>query len=648
MAKQCEICKSYYPDELPSCPQCTSRPGSIPSIPPTAPPPKKPAAEDEAGTPTVVGGGPPPAPDTDLAGLPAGAVDLGSPSPLPGGPISGSAVNLGELFKKQQQPEVQVEMPSSQKGSMLAGSSSMLSKGDKSSMLSDQQQGMDVPSESMLAEQQDPETMAAKMGGPPTMVGSSGTPTQLPPKAPPTQLASKATQLATGAAPQTKLAPPGAMEALAKDKPDDPKKTKMAAGAAALTKMAKGAAPETKLGEGRAIQTKLASPEEMQAAMQAPASPKATKMAAGAAAVTKMAKGAAAETKLASTAQSTKLASPEEMEALLRGEDDPKKTKMAGGAAPITKMAAGAAPTTKLAPIDEMEELARGGPKATKMAAGAAPETRLAPLDEMEGDAASAEIEERYDATHEALLAEEEEEPVTAEVAELAAAAPAGPPPKKRSRTIPLLFGMLLGSAAVIALAIFDLLPVDALKDLVGIKKPVENPEQAYNRAFQLIRENGRFDEGLAILKDLPDSAKVNGLRGEARWLKYLRDKDGKNLNKSDGEVVNARQDLEKAGDPYSVYWIADMEYHLTGPDASKKHHQEGLKKYPGPNNEQLFNGGTDRIDRLHGKPGGAQSRVFDLDKEEDVAALAALLMVGFQAPAQPAAPPAQPGEEAG
>ncbi|GIW80822.1 MAG: hypothetical protein KatS3mg105_2629 [Gemmatales bacterium] len=538
MAKQCEKCHKTYDDELTACPHCAAA-----QIPP--------AADSSDPLATV-----------KIKRDPQEHVDLG----VLEAPGEGeSAVDLGALYRPEPPPA-----PPGTPSSPLLGREA----GAPAS-------GAGPSSESLLAK--------AAESGP-----LSAPPEPSPEKA--THVAKQsapATQMAKQQTPATMLAQEGPLDIPGEEKPDDPKKTGVAAGAAPPTMLAEGDPSKmTQLAPSQAQQTMLSKdvagkpttlvpPDQMDAEARAkPMDPKATQLAGAAPPVTQLATGAAAPTKLAKGGVPTTLVPPDDMEALLR-DQGPKGTKLAAGAAHPTQLGAGAAPTTKLVPPDEMDALAReqaGGPKATKLAAGAAPHTTLAGPGEMEALAETAPIErEEAIVTEEISEAVAEEEPIPM------------PVPKKATKRILAsgVFGMLVGSAAVITLAAYDILPMKQIKGWFGIEVIELKPgtEISLEQGIRFF-ENREFTQAIGVFDKIEEKTpEVYAYRGRAVWLRYLDQKTKNNqpFSADDSEVGRAKADLQRAEAkvPEAKLWLGQIEETVGTRDAAKAIYLQGKQAFP-------------------------------------------------------------------
>jgi tetratricopeptide (TPR) repeat protein len=156
---------------------------------------------------------------------------------------------------------------------------------------------------------------------------------------------------------------------------------------------------------------------------------------------------------------------------------------------------------------------------------------------------------------------------------------------------------------------------------------------------------SGDFDKALPILDaaDAKDPAAL-AARGEARWLKYLREKRSRNEapKADDPDVQKAKQELAEAKSGQAAFWLGQIEETLGKPAEARALYEKGLKEHP--EQKKLFQAALDRLD-VAAEAGAAQSRApMPPDRAEAVAALA-LLLTALQ---NPSAAPADDGDEAG
>jgi tetratricopeptide (TPR) repeat protein len=153
---------------------------------------------------------------------------------------------------------------------------------------------------------------------------------------------------------------------------------------------------------------------------------------------------------------------------------------------------------------------------------------------------------------------------------------------------------------------------------------------------------SGDFDKALPIFDAAPanDPAAL-AARGEARWLKYLREKRSRNeAPKADEpDVEKAKQELAEAKSAQAAFWLGQIEETLGKPAEARALYEKGLKEHP--EHKKLFQAALDRLD-LAASEGAAQSRApLPPDRAEALAALA-LLLTALQNP------PAADDDEAG
>lgn len=607
MAKQCKVCTNFYPDHLPGCPHCAkaaaeAESGSseeaidvFPEEEELTPDSPELAPLDEAVS--LLPEGPKEPPGQHIPGFHGTGMEEG-----------GSSVDLGALGKQSpQQPAVPLSAMLSSKEKKPEGpkSGSLLSEGEW-----EQNEPVNVPKPpplmskaTKIAPQTAPRTMLAPdealdipAGAPGSMLGS-----ETPAQAPATPASPKATMLAAPGPKPTMLAPDEAEKDAT-----DPKATKLAP---------QGAQP-----------TMLVQPGE-----------KKTHLAAGA-------------------APTTKLAKPDEMAALAKE----------GVAAPKTKMSAGAAPMTRLAGAEDQDRLALPEPKKTKIGAGAAPMTKLAKPDEQDQLSVEPPPEEDEEPTYDVgtssidlgstprlgagAIVEEgdvvEAEDVVAEGEEVEEEKVV----KKRGGVLVGVVGLMLGTAAAIALALVDIIPIGALQESLGIKKKPETivkPGDTSDLAIAILHlDNGNFPQAIGLLNTLDQNDKtVLSKRGLARWLQYLQKQKGANapLNKGDSEVTGAQKDLNDAGNAEAKFWLGHMEEMLAGKEAARKVYQEGADKFK--DQQRIFQSALDRLDATGEEKGPGAHLHVPLD--DAVAAARFNLMMLF-APTFQAGLPQESGEEAG
>jgi hypothetical protein len=215
MAKQCETCKLYYPENLEACPHCAAaaRQDDPVDVWPEDGPAVPPSTRSTVNLQPEGGVAPPPGPSIpgyhDGMEVEGSEVDLGSlPDTIASGPASLS-------FRGPQ------SNPLLRKGDIEGPrSGSMLSRG----LEEDSGTQKNVPDD--VSRFGKPKTQLAKGGSAKTQLATNEELREegLSPLDP------KKTQLAKGGAAKTQLAEGGALE------PDDPKKTKLATGAAPTTR----------------------------------------------------------------------------------------------------------------------------------------------------------------------------------------------------------------------------------------------------------------------------------------------------------------------------------------------------------------------------------------------------------------------------
>jgi tetratricopeptide (TPR) repeat protein len=616
MAKVCQQCKKPYADKLSACPHCAedALEGASPKTPPSR------NLEDSGAIDLSPKGRIKtrrlPDPASELPGHriapehPEGSeVDLGAePRALgpqvivPGGSMAGmgSEVNLGSLSEHRREDLPRVVMP--------GASGSHPSAEKLASMLS--QAGSDPQ-----AKEADP----------------------------------KVTQMAKAAAAKTMLAE--GMDAEVAQGPQDPKATKIAKQSAAATMLAEGMEQDVAGGPKATQLAKQTSPKTQLADLQgALPIPKNTQLAGGSAKPTQIGgAGAPKATSLAGGSKPTQLASQDELEAAMAEND--KKTKLGAGVAAKTKLASGGTPMTKLAKPTE-QDLLRLPEKhqETKLAAGGTPMTKLARSDEQDElrlpdpDAPASVAEAGLEETNFDAPALDDETAVEDEVEPRVVMAPA-PKPKYLSRWIMGgMLGMAAGAAAAVALFAFEVIPVDSVREMIGLPKTakiVPNSREGKELGDALAHlEDGNFDKALAILGALPKTPQVLAASGQAKWLKHLSDKKAKNEKPKADEapVQEAQADLTEAKNGDGAFWLGHIQEEIGGPGKGLELYKQGLESYKGdPKYKVLFESAVDRIESRR-KPGDASTKN---DAEGDnrfgaVSPLTLLFLGALQAPEDP------------
>ncbi len=143
-----------------------------------------------------------------------------------------------------------------------------------------------------------------------------------------------------------------------------------------------------------------------------------------------------------------------------------------------------------------------------------------------------------------------------------------------------------------------DILPaIDSLR--MGTTRP-ETAEQLVQAGRQHL-QMGRLDQARDLLAKGPVKGKVTpellALRGEARWLAYLRQKRQARQapSKSDAEVKQAIADLQKADTPEAVFLRGQIEELAGKAEDARKIYADGLKRFA--EHKRIFQGAIDRLD---------------------------------------------------
>lgn len=610
MAKVCQQCKKTYADKLAACPHCAgdARGGA---------PPKGPSSRnvedsgidlspkgniktrrlpDQPGE----GHGHPEGSEVDLGAEPRG---MDPQVMMPGGSMAGmgSEVNLGSLSEHRRDDRPRVVMP---------GMSGALPNAEKvASMLS---QAAEPPA--------NPEDPKAKPSAAKTM-------------------------LAEG------------MEAEVAQGPQDPKATKLVKQSAAKTMLAEGMEQDVAGGPKATQLAKQTSPKTQLADLQgALPIPKNTQLAGGSARPTQVAGGGAPKaTSLAGGSRPTQLASQDELEEAMAEND--KKTKLGAGGAAKTKLASGGTPMTKLAKPDE-QDLLRLPEKhqETKLAAGATPMTKLARTDEQDelrlpdAEAPSALAETGLEET--AFDTSAVEEPAVEDEVEPRVVTAPAPKPKYLSRWVMGgMLGMATGAAAAVALFAFEVVPVDSVREMLGLPakpKITANSKEGKALGDALAHiEDGNFDKAISILAALPKDPQVLAASGQAKWLKHLSDKKGKNEKpKADEPLVQeAQADLTEAKNGDATFWLGHIQEEISGPGKGLELYKQGLESYKNdPKYKMLFESAVDRIESRR-KAGDASTKndAGDQNRIGAVSPLTLLFLGALQAPDDQPVPVAVP-----
>jgi hypothetical protein len=656
MAKKCELCHKPYDDKLKTCPHCGGK-GKGKAKPPAG---GEEVLDIDEGSEIDLA----PKSPVRTRKLPEREPGKAIPGYLGTPDVEGSEVRLGDLPKEGSTPGV--VMPGSGSG---------------------EQEGSEVNLGSLSA-------FLPKEGTPKVvMPGSSGKISGVEKPVPGPSILSQKTQTTEnpGAIPSTidprggKENPPAAKTMLAGNLdleiaedpsapklPADPKATKVAPQGGQKTMLAEGmegtldiagaqADPKaTQLAKQQGAKTVISGMEEAlpisKPTLVGGAASKETQLGGEGPKATQLSGGGAPK--------QTQLAGAEELEASLTEEEKAKKTKMAGGAAQKTQMSAGAAPMTKLAKPDEQSQLRLPERSSeTKLAAGGTPMTKLARPDEQDmlklPEPPQAGEADPY-ATVESQIAPEDPGYSSAESTEAIVEdkdldqVHVKPPKPKYGRRWVMggMLGMMVGSAAAIALLLFDVVTLNQIRDMLGLERPkpdvltVKVSDESIRGAQALI-EAGKFEDAIGLLTKLPESADSLALRGQARWLMYLRDQTAKNakLNVGDEPVGEAKKDLTAAKNAEGDYWLAHIEELTANAKAGHKLYTEGAAKYKAnAKHLQMFQSAIDRIDSASD---AANPGAWLPNNEGQVSPLALFFMLQNN-PAAAAAADEDSGAEAG
>jgi hypothetical protein len=263
------------------------------------------------------------------------------------------------------------------------------------------------------------------------------------------------------------------------------------------------------------------------------------------------------------------------------------------------------------------------------------------------------------EAAAEAGAEEVEEAPAEEEGELVGAAAGEAPLARPRGRAGAWLggigLGVLVGAIAAEALWMFGIQPPAGWRmggEPTATKPGPGGPVTAPSEPVATTRESradwlrrGELDR--AAKAGIEEAQETNpqdlALRGEYRWLAYLQKQHQARakLNPEDPAVKAAEADLQKAGDiPDALFWLGHL-YEATGQaPKAKETYAKGLAQ----SRQRRFQAALDRME-LQGAAGPVGWLPPGLEK--DPAALAALLLIALQPPANPpAAPPAEAGED--
>jgi tetratricopeptide (TPR) repeat protein len=610
MAKHCDACKKPFPENLEYCPHCGTfaKPAGHPE--PSGPEPAKESEEwfewmekrHQAGI----------SPEkSSSADFSLGPME-GDPTAPFAAPPPGGINTPDELIEVE--PAAQTEGPARQ--GVGAGAAPP----------------EDVDIMAILAE--DEKTRPGTTGeAQPSQVGSA-------PAASPPERGPRATQVAAGSRPPTKLAHPAEQAKLVAD--SDPKATHIAAGSSPPTQLAK---PEelpdkgskaTQVAAGSSPPTQLAKPEEQDLVQEPPLRLSETSSSGefelGEAPLPETSSSAEfelGEAPLQETSSSAEFelgeapagggpsgrwldeleevepAAPDEPEAvdvgrLGRAEEDSTVGLEAEARAYLRQGDESSAVDLGSAPTVEMPESELGAIHGTGLRAG---------------DASGAQ-EQEFD------LREEEARAQTARVEEPAAAVLAAAPRGPTSRAAGWLgggvVGVLIGTAACVGLWATGMEPPEGWRlsprphpaptaqltapstdqpPAAAVKTPGarEDPRTHLERGdFAKVLD----DQGAPAEEQDANQSERLAARGEARWLVYLQHlKDPRALNATDAEVVKAKQDLQRANTPEAVFWLGQIQERARDVAGARKTYQEGLQQFKDKPEAQMFQAALDRLD---------------------------------------------------
>jgi tetratricopeptide (TPR) repeat protein len=267
-------------------------------------------------------------------------------------------------------------------------------------------------------------------------------------------------------------------------------------------------------------------------------------------------------------------------------------------------------------------------------------ELRLADPDAPEALAEPGLEETNFDAP----AIEEPEESVEERVV----TAPAPKPKYLRRWVMGGVLGMFTGAAAAVALLVFEVVPVDSVREMVGLPKKkitAASPEGTDLRAALAHIQNGDFDKALGILAKLPRAPEVLAASGQAKWLKHLSEKKAKNEKPGaeDAPVKEAQADLTEAKNGDGTFWLGHIQEEVNGPAKGLEIYKQGLKSYDrDPESKSKFESAIDRIESRR-KAGDASTR-NDADGDNRIGGLSPLTLMflgALQAPEEPAPAPA-------
>ncbi len=603
MAKFCETCKQPYPDSLASCPNCDAEDLFKSLSLGAAPEPEAPPLESQAALPHM-------AKPADH-GSPLLAKDQGS---MPGAPAAGGG-------KMTQLPSSPVAKPT-----MMATGAT-----PKTMMApDDQRDALDLPPGEAPPTGTNPTmmagaakaTMLAAGGGPKSTIlapADQAGPMPVPEGSP------KGTMLATGSPQPTMLAKTGQHTQLAPPGQAGPMNLPPEQGASLAgpqpTLLAK-TAPPTML-------TKSSNPTQLAPPGQAGPLP----LPPGAPQGTMLAKGAAQPTMLAKAAHPTQLMPDDEAGAMDLPPEAQKKTQLAPRVG-----------STVLAPPEEAGPMDLPGSLKKTMLPARQGSTILAPEDDVTAEVDTAEVARRSSmmapvAVRPPSMGEIEVPPDYAPAPVMTA-----PRPIKKSGTFGgAVLGILLGTAACVALLFSGLLPASVLSALgLQAKTAAKDGDLSGLELARYYLVTGQFQKAIDTTGTSTEPGMV-AVRGEARWLKFRQDNaSAKDLKRTDPAVEEAIREMTEANagakNARCLYHLGEIEEVFKSPDKARDFYQEGKKAFP--KEEQFFDSALIRLELAAppAKP-AADARPRDADRM----ALLAMMLV-----AQAGDAPAVDNKEAG
>jgi tetratricopeptide (TPR) repeat protein len=189
------------------------------------------------------------------------------------------------------------------------------------------------------------------------------------------------------------------------------------------------------------------------------------------------------------------------------------------------------------------------------------------------------------------------------------AQAPAKPP----SKMVPWLggggVGVLVGVAACVSLWAAGLVPSRPTgNSATPSSTPVQpNPAVTAAPASQenplTLLERGDFAKVLEGANETGGQPERLATRGEARWLAYVQ-KQPRNLKAEAPDVKEAITDLENAKTPEAKLWLGQIQESLGKFTEARTLYEEGRKEFP--QQKALFDTALDRLEALTEEPDGA------------------------------------------